>query len=672
MRDDWEQGIGLDPLRYDAHLDPDGDGWMNRSEFEAGPLNPFLNTQYPRPMATFIFKYQGAADAGPIMVTAYHSAAMDGLPDATLEVAAPDGGYPYTFTTNVMTTGHLREGKNWFFAWIDVNGNGSWDAGEPAGVSEQQASQYPANSAYVGWSDVGPITIGLAASQPRHSLQGFSLPGYARFSWAPAAQTTKYYLFIRDTGGMAVFERQMNAPRTYFHEGDFMYAGKRSGMSMNSSYQWFVYTNLQAGTAIANGAFQVSYPDSLSTPTPVTPQGAVFQYAQNELEWTAPAASVEFTVQISTNSGFGSVLWGATIVAPAREAGGTYRYTPPVFGDTLPNGAYYWRVQAKNPTATSGWMPARSFQINMSDGPIGPYSISGDTWYFGKVTNGTIVVQAFKGAGFGSQPVAQAKIVNSASSNSWPMNVTSFSLPGLHAGSYYVRGFLDQNGNLERDSWETWGFAGTPYLPTPVALPPSAKNVKVQLVFADTDQDRIVDDWEYFYGVTVNPSAPLTVMGPGSVISTNPADGWYTDSNSDGLNDYDSYAATPMNVSPINPNSALADGIPLRIKTLFGLDLFAPLTFEVSNISVDAAGHAVIKWRSPLGGAVTTTATGKATQSSTGAEVYYQVQYSTNLVTWTDVPGTGVLAYDAVTGEFKFTHTLQSRVGNYRYKFTWK
>jgi hypothetical protein len=32
------------------------------------------------------------------------------------------------------TTGYLREGLNTFFAFMDSNNNGTWDAGEPCGL----------------------------------------------------------------------------------------------------------------------------------------------------------------------------------------------------------------------------------------------------------------------------------------------------------------------------------------------------------------------------------------------------------------------------------------------------------------------------------------------------------------------------------------------------------
>jgi hypothetical protein len=48
MADDWERAVGLDPANpADALLDPDGDGYSNRAEFDAGTA-PGDTTSHPR------------------------------------------------------------------------------------------------------------------------------------------------------------------------------------------------------------------------------------------------------------------------------------------------------------------------------------------------------------------------------------------------------------------------------------------------------------------------------------------------------------------------------------------------------------------------------------------------------------------------------------------------
>ncbi len=66
---------------YDAHLDPDGDGWSNYAEFMVGtdPGDPFSR---PAPRMPVRFDYQGTRIQGPIRVHIYSTPTMDGPPDA--------------------------------------------------------------------------------------------------------------------------------------------------------------------------------------------------------------------------------------------------------------------------------------------------------------------------------------------------------------------------------------------------------------------------------------------------------------------------------------------------------------------------------------------------------------------------------------------------------------
>jgi hypothetical protein len=83
MSDLWESqypGI-VSPSVYDAHLDPDGDGWSNFAEFMYGSDlgDP---TDLPRPKMNVRFLYSGALSQGPIRINFYDSASMDGPPMA--------------------------------------------------------------------------------------------------------------------------------------------------------------------------------------------------------------------------------------------------------------------------------------------------------------------------------------------------------------------------------------------------------------------------------------------------------------------------------------------------------------------------------------------------------------------------------------------------------------
>jgi len=183
----------------------------------------------------------------------------------------------------------------------------------------------------------------------------------------------------------------------------------------------------------------------------------------------------------------------------------------------------------------------------------------------------------------------------------------------------------------------------------------------------DTDNDRIADDWErYRFG-------NLTTAGPGSVPCANPANGWYTDYNNDGVNDYDSYALTPMNVDPTDPNAALADGIPFIVKTALGLDPLSPLVFPIGAVGLDAARQSVVAWSAVAPeGSARIDAPGRAVIASGDVELGYQMQYSADLRDWTDLLSGGVIEYDAVNNEFRFVGAVGgSGAVYYRLRVFW-
>jgi hypothetical protein len=663
--DDWEDAYDLDPGTFDSHLDSDLDGWDNLSEFMAcvdpdtceyaadvgtHPFDPYL---YPRPQVTFTFKYAGINNGPNIRVTAYHAATMDGLPDAELVVANVPDPVPadgFSFTTNRFTLGYLRQGPCWFFAWFDLNNDQTWEAGEPAGIAQYQPID-------IQWGTVGPIEIGLTDK----------LPGYERFSWLAVDDAANYTVLIRNLsqmGSPTIFARTVMPPRTWIHEGDYLTYGYNSGLP-NATLQWFIYTT--GAVAIASSSpFYNTYPPSQPAPTPVTPQGAILRFARETLEWSMDQSNTMFELQISPSATFVPLLADIFTNVPFREVNGMYRYTLPIYaGDgNFTNGVYYWQVRGYNPRMFfSGFSPTRSFRISLDDLEVAPYSISGDLRYFGKVSNAVnYIVQAFSSPGFGWLPEAQISVPNSVNTNEWPVNEIPFALRGLHAGTYYVRAFLDQNGNKKWDIWESFGYIEKCfYAPQAVAVPSSAFNKKLPVLFRDTDQDKLPDDWEYQYFTN------LFVAGPGPVRG-------YTDSNNDGVNDYEMYALGPLNHNPLDPLAAGADGIPFAIKNAFGMDLWNPYAFYVTQIAFGGLPLEIFKW-SPVPGATVATANdGSATLSKAGttAKLKYQVQYSLDFASWYNVPAGNPVTYDA--GNNILTAAVNAPLSPavyYRVKFTW-
>ena len=109
-------------------------------------------------------------------------------------------------------------------------------------------------------------------------------------------------------------------------------------------------------------------------------------------------------------------------------------------------------------------------------------------------TNGTVRVQAFTSADFSGEPVAETFATNAVAD---VMDVTAnATLCGLpQVGTYYVRAYIDMNGNLKKDAWEPWGC-----VKEAVALSTSDKTIQTVGLYiedADTDKDFLPDAWEY-------------------------------------------------------------------------------------------------------------------------------------------------------------------------------
>lgn len=559
MSDAWEMRYpgALSPLLYDAHEDPDGDGWSNYAEFMAG-TDPTSYASRPQPLVRVDVTYDGIDATGDLVIHAYGTPLMDGVPDAVFEWPGP-ATYPATlmFTTNV-SEGFLREGDNWFFAFIDRNGNREWDEGEPAGVAftpTSPNSNLPHAPVQVGWDHVD-VTIGLTDE----------LPGYPRFDWSGTGEN-EYDIMIRRTttaGWPTILERTVRGPRTYFHEGDYRHAGHfglAAGSSLHPGYE--ARLNGRAHTT-----FNILWPSTYPAPALRHPLGGNLVHARNEFRWTMHRDTTLFRMQVVPGATGNAPVYDATLVAPYRGADGVYRFTPPWrAGDAaFPNGVYYWRVQARNPTRTSNWSSWSSFRIELQPSASGSYSIGGRIDYFGAATKGSIIVQAFSTPSFNTAPEGQARVGASGG---------QYRILGLRPGTYYVRAFLDQNNNGRLDHWESFGFVRQQRLvanyggfePRPLPVPNSINNAHLSIRDRDTDNDGMSDAWEFEH------FGNLTTAGAGSVHSS-PA---YTDTDGDGLNDWKEY------IIGSNPNNVDTDGD--------GLTDYEEVTYSSRGLAVADTDH---------------------------------------------------------------------------------
>ena len=207
--------------------------------------------------------------------------------------------------------------------------------------------------------------------------------------------------------------------------------------------------------------------------------------------------------------------------APAVDADGNFSWTAPICaGAMLANGSlfetagatYSWRVTMYNAkfrsddwSATASFKTAVNNQQEMNDHGYSTIAVAakyaGPSIVLGKsadmtTAKGKVTVQAFTTPDFSGDPlaagIATSDVAELAMSegNAW--------IKGLPAiGTYYVRAFIDMDGDGKLSEWEPWGYA-----PDAVTLVNDGTMVKAPVVSiwiddSDSDRDWVPDAYEY-------------------------------------------------------------------------------------------------------------------------------------------------------------------------------
>jgi hypothetical protein len=258
----------------------------------------------------------------------------------------------------------------------------------------------------------------------------------------------------------------------------------------------------------------------------------------------------------------------------------------------------------------------------------------------------------------------------------WPLNPYQYKLDGLPDGTNYVRAFLDQNNNRVKDPFETYGYVtdgADVYTVAPIVLSyddiHDITKQNIFMVVADTDNDMLADDWEWSY------LGALNIIGAGEIRG-------FTDYDNNGVNDFEAYAWSALNMSPLDGAIAGIDNIPYSLKGDFGLCITADIDFSLKGIDIDKYGNLNISW-SGLGGTSDITLSNdngsKALSVTSGdSTVQYTLQYSTDMTNWIDVETGEKSQYDENSDMFLYTGLIPnvSAVDNneplfFRFKVTW-
>ena len=522
-----------------------------------------------------------------------------------------------------------------------------------------------------------------AESFARLSWEGFDRFGYEA---GQGMYVTMTY------AGNFVFKKFIAWPRTWLHEGDIIAynddtnGGKNFGLAApnaTSSDQTIrpVIVNLQPecvynvhGTVVAEGAGVVSnWTHSaavLGAPALYGPIGReIVSEARPEFRFSLHPECTEFKFILKKGTAETMILQ-TRVLAPGRHYNAqtgkrdlvVWRF-PYCVGDRIGSATfdagetYSWKLVAYSPaygadnsalvSEEGRFVTASASASNPSlvYAPGGKGSIDVDVSYPSDMValgGGTteIRVQAFRSKSFNGIPDASARLSASGVCR----------LTGLENGeSYYLRAYIEQDGDAERDNWESWGYyrAGigdaNPFMPIAVQATTfgnASSPYAIVIQDCDTDNDLLPDSYEWAragdftslgvanYAPTVKKTVAYSVSPLALAAAQTQADG-----DNDGVNDYDELASGTNPVLADSDGDGIADGLERTLGSAF--DATTPQALKITSVSFDADGNPVLDWT--WDGAASSTK-GRAMLKA-GRKIAYEVQAKVALTDpeWTTI-----------------------------------
>ena len=426
--------------------------------------------------------------------------------------------HEFTFSLAKADEGYVREGKNTFLVFADVNGNGEYDVTEPFGF---------VRGVDVSWDQVPSLTVEMTDAAPS------GLPRVKVAETGRAVPVKIRRTAINGETGAAedVLSRTMDfSRRSVLTEADVIRGnaldldwGRLQGAAVAvgirpSDIREVTYELSVGGDTATFTRDFVDWKKAVAV-SPSAAAGHELRTAHPTFVWRGDDGYTAFEIRVFDEN-MEPVWTSKTLPMPAKGANG-YAYEAPVYvGRELENGkTYFWGVIQYN-AKFRGSLGAESVMSELAEfkaavGSGNGYGgVSADVRYYGPageivdaagdaVSKADVVVSLYESADFTGTPVASLRLADGPLSELAITGLVEFvnaqtnnlvTLSGVAPGEYYVMAFMDRNGNGRRDRFEAWGYANKiggaqPDIYTPVAVTvtdTAAKPTAVVVFLEDT------------------------------------------------------------------------------------------------------------------------------------------------------------------------------------------